>query len=141
MVRSASGRESIVPNELLITQRVENASLADPNLMLTTVVQVDYGTDIEALRPALVAAVAQVPRVLAQPQPAVFLTHFAADGLELTVSFWIADPDGMDSVKSEVMVQLWDAFKREGIRVPYPVREIRVRGDTLPVETTLEVSN
>jgi len=34
---------------------------------------------------------------------------------------------------------LWDAFKRENIRVPYPVREIRIRGGPLPVETTVEV--
>jgi small-conductance mechanosensitive channel len=37
------------------------------------------------------------------------------------------------------MLSLWDAFKREGIHVPYPVREIRIRGGTLPVETTVEV--
>jgi small-conductance mechanosensitive channel len=131
VVRSASGRESIVPNELLITQRVENASLADPNLMLTTVVQVDYGTDIEALRPALVAAVAQVPRVLAQPQPAVFLTHFAADGLELTVSFWIADPDkGQMSVRSDVNLAVLGVLNARGIAIPYPQRVIRVNNDT-----------
>ena len=45
----------------------------------------------------------------------------------------------MDNVKSDVMLALWDAFKREGIRVPYPVREIRVRGGALPVETVVEV--
>jgi small-conductance mechanosensitive channel len=44
----------------------------------------------------------------------------------------------MDRTKSEVMLSLWDAFKREGIRVPYPVRELRVRGGALPVETTVE---
>jgi small-conductance mechanosensitive channel len=48
----------------------------------------------------------------------------------------------MDNVKSDVMLALWEAFKREGIRVPYPVRELRVRGGALPVETTMvEVSN
>ena len=52
----------------------------------------------------------------------------------------IPDPDGLDSIKSEVMLALWDAFKREGIRVPYPVREIRVRGGALPVESVVEVS-
>ena len=54
--------------------------------------------------------------------------------MKFSLTFWIADPDGMDNVKSEVMLALWDAFKREGIRVPYPVREIRVRGGALPVE-------
>jgi small-conductance mechanosensitive channel len=45
----------------------------------------------------------------------------------------------LDNAKSEVMLSLWDAFKREGIQVPYPVREIRVRG-ALPVETITEAS-
>ncbi len=54
--------------------------------------------------------------------------------MKFSLTFWIADPDGMDNVKSEVMLALWDVFKREGIRVPYPVREIRVRGGALPVE-------
>ena len=54
--------------------------------------------------------------------------------MKFSLTFWIADPDGMDNVKSDVMLALWDAFKREGIRVPYPVREIRVRGGALPVE-------
>jgi small-conductance mechanosensitive channel len=43
----------------------------------------------------------------------------------------------MDNVKSDVMLALWEAFKREGIRVPYPVREIRIRGGALPVENTV----
>jgi len=40
----------------------------------------------------------------------------------------------MDNVKSEVMLALWDVFKREDIRLPYPVREIRIRGVALPME-------
>jgi len=48
---------------------------------------------------------------------------------------------GRDNVKSEVMLALWDVFKREGIRVPYPVREIRIRGGALPVESVVEVSS
>jgi hypothetical protein len=38
-------------------------------------------------------------------------------------------------------VSLWETFKREGIRVPYPVRELRVRGGALPVDTAVEASN
>ena len=51
----------------------------------------------------------------------------------------VADPDGLDNVKSEAMLALWDAFQREGIRVPYPVREIRLRG-ALPVDSIAEAS-
>ncbi len=55
--------------------------------------------------------------------------------MKFSLTFWIADPDaGMDNVRSEVMLALWGAFKRENIRAPYPVREIHVQGGTPPVE-------
>ncbi|MCK6433396.1 MAG: mechanosensitive ion channel, partial [Aquabacterium sp.] len=73
VIRAPNGRESIVPNELLITQRVENCSFADRNLALNTVVQVAYGTDLQALMPKLALAVAAVERVLADPAPGVLL--------------------------------------------------------------------
>src|SRR4051812_19831037 len=80
-------------------------------------------------------------RTLKAKPPNCILTEFADAGMKFSLTFWIADPDGMDNVKSEVMLSLWEAFKREGIQVPYPVREIRVRAGTLPVGATVEVSN
>ena len=58
VIRALNGCEAIVPNEMLITQRVENLSLADRNVLISTVVQVAYGTDVEVLMPKLVAAAA-----------------------------------------------------------------------------------
>ena len=46
----------------------------------------------------------------------------------------------MDNVKSDVMLALWEAFRRENIKVAYPVRELLVRGGALPVETVVEAS-
>ena len=126
VIRSASGRESIVPNEMLITQRVENSSLADPRVSLNTVVQVAYGTDLEALFPRLVAAVGAVPRVIDQPGPAVLLQAFAADGLELQIAFWIADPDkGQNNVRSDVNLAVLRVLNETGIEIPFPQRVMR----------------
>ncbi len=129
VIRSTSGRESIVPNEMLISQRVENASLADPNLLLTTVVQVAYGTDVEALGPRVIEAILQVERVLSTPEPSVFLTAFASDGLELTVAFWIRDPErSQTAVRSDVNLAILRKFNELGIEIPYPQRVVRVAG-------------
>lgn len=123
VLRSASGRESIVPNELLITQRVENASLADNKLMLTSVVQVGYGTDLSRVMPALKDAVAGVARVVQEPSPAVHLTDFASDGLELTVAYWIGDPEnGQMGARSAVNLVILDTLNRLGVDIPYPQR-------------------
>ncbi len=126
VIRAINGRESIVPNEMMITQRVENASLADSKLLLNTVVQVAYGTDLDTLMPRLVQAVAAVPRVMADPGPAVLLTNFAAGGLELTFGFWIADPEnGQGNVRSEVNLVILRTLNELGIEIPYPQRVLR----------------
>jgi small-conductance mechanosensitive channel len=123
VVRALNGREAIVPNEMLITQRVENASLADPRVSLFTVVQVAYGSDVRGLQSRLAAAVAAVARVLPEPAPAVQLSNFAADGLELTINFWIRDPEnGQGNVRSDVNLAVLDLLAAEGVEIPYPQR-------------------
>ena len=126
LIRALNGREAIVPNEMMITQRVENTTLADPQVALTTVVQVAYGTDLDGLIPRLVAAVAAVPRVLQDPAPGVQLSAFAADGLELTVVFWIADADkGTGNVRSQVNLAILRLFDEVGVEIPFPQRVLR----------------
>ena len=123
VIRALNGRESIVPNEMLITQRVENASLADPKVLLNCAVQVAYGTDVRALQPVLEAAVARVPRVLVDPPPAVQLAEFGADGINLNIAFWIADPEsGQGNVRSDVNYAVLDLLVANCIEIPFPQR-------------------
>jgi small-conductance mechanosensitive channel len=140
-VAAGDGREFLIPNEDLVTQKVTNWTYTDKN----TLVKVNFGTNYDA-DPRLVCKLAieiaaAAPRALKDQPPNGNLVEFAEAGMKFSLTFWISDPDGMDTVKSDVMLSLWETFKRERIRVPYPVREIRIRGGALPVETTVEVSN
>jgi small-conductance mechanosensitive channel len=138
-VAAGDGREFLIPNEDLVTQKVVNWTYTDKN----TLVKVNFGTNYDA-DPRLVCKLAAdvaaaTPRAIKGKPPNCILVEFTEAGMKFSLTFWIADPDGMDNVKSEAMLSLWDVFKREGIRVPYPVREIRIRSGALPVETTVEV--
>jgi small-conductance mechanosensitive channel len=133
LIRALNGREAIVPNELLITQRVENSSLAELSVLVTTNVQVAYGTDVRALKPQLEAAVAKVTRVLADPPPSVHLLAFGDNGMDLAVNFWITDPEnGQGNVRSEVNFAVLQVLNEQGIEIPYPQRVLH----TLPARTT-----
>jgi small-conductance mechanosensitive channel len=140
-VAAGDGREFLIPNEDLVTQKVTNWTYTDKN----TLVKVNFGTNYDAdprqVCKLAIEIAATAPRAIKGRPPNCILTEFAEAGMKFSMTFWIADPDGLDNVKSEVMLSLWDAFKREGIKVPYPVREIRIRGGALPVETTVEVSS
>ncbi|MBI5257248.1 MAG: mechanosensitive ion channel [Burkholderiales bacterium] len=126
VIRAPNGRESIVPNELLITQRVESSTLADPRVAVTTVLQVAYGTDLDRLIPRLRAVMAAVARVLPDPAPSVQLSSFAADGLELTLAFWIGDTEnGVTNVRSDVNLAVLKALQADGVEIPFPQRVLR----------------
>jgi small-conductance mechanosensitive channel len=125
VIRALSGRESIVPNELLITSRVENLSLADPKVAQTTQVAVAYNSPVDEVVQLLEAACKAQPRVLADPAPAACLANFGADGLEFTVTYWIADPEnGPLKLKSDINRAILQALKAQQIEIPFPQRVV-----------------
>lgn len=128
VIRSPAGRESIVPNEILITSRVENLSLADPRVWLSTVVSVSYDSDVDLVRQLLIGAAAAQPRVLKDPAPSAALSAFGADGLEFTVGFWIADPEnGQLNVRSDINMAILHALRAHDIEIPYPQRVVHMK--------------
>jgi small-conductance mechanosensitive channel len=140
-VAAGDGREFLIPNEDLVTQRVTNWTYTDKNTLVKIAFATSYEADPRLVCKLAIETAALAPRALKAKPPNCILTEFAEAGMRFSLTFWIAEPDGMDNVRSDVMLCLWDAFKREGIHVPYPVREIRVRGGALPVETAVEASN
>ena len=128
VIRALSGRESIVPNEMFISNRVENLSLADLQVLQSTVVSVGYDSDVELVMRLLTeAALAQV-RVLKDPGPAVNLTNFGPDGLEFTLNYWMTDPEnGQQNLRSLVNLSALAALRQHGIEIPFPQRVVHTK--------------
>src|ERR1700760_2271150 len=140
-VAAGDGREFLIPNEDLVTQKVTNWTYTDKYTLVKVIFGTNYDADPKVVCKLAIETAAAHARALKNKPPNCLLTDFTEAGMKFSLTFWLADPDGMDSVKSDVMLALWDAFKRENIRVPYPVRELRVRGGALPVETIVEVQS
>jgi small-conductance mechanosensitive channel len=128
VIRSLAGRESIVPNEMLITSRVENLSLADARVWQFTLVSVAYDSDVALVMQLLKQAALNHARVLRDPEPSVSLSSFGVDGLEFTVGYWIADPEnGSLNLKSLINLDILRALRENGIEIPYPQRVVHTR--------------
>jgi small-conductance mechanosensitive channel len=139
-VAAGDGREFLIPNEDLITQKVTNWTYTDKNAL----VKIDFGTSYDA-DPQLVCQravdIASAPKgALKSKTPTCLLTEFTDAGMKFLLTFWVADPDHIGTARHEVLLALWDTLRREGIHAPYPMREILVRGGPLSVETRPEVS-
>ncbi|CAM3346554.1 mechanosensitive ion channel family protein [Polaromonas hydrogenivorans] len=128
VVRAPSGRESIVPNEMFIINRIENLSLTDTRVLQSTVVSVGYDSDEELVMRLLTEAAAGRERVLADPKPGANLTSFGADGLEFTLNYWICDPEnGQQNVRSQINLAILKSLREHHIDIPYPQRVIHTR--------------
>jgi small-conductance mechanosensitive channel len=127
LIRAGDGRASVVPNEKIISERVENLSIADPRMLITTDVAVGYESNAERVQELLVDAALRTQRVLADPPPSARLVNFGADGLEFRLLFWIDDPqNGQINVKSDVNLKILRALREEKIDIPYPQRVVRI---------------
>jgi len=128
VIRSLTGRESIVPNEMLITSRVENLSLADARVWQSAVISVGYDSDVDLVMRLLKQATLNQQRVLRDPEPSVALSNFGADGLEFTVGYWIVDPEnGSLNLKSLINLDILRSLRENQIEIPYPQRVVHTR--------------
>ena len=128
VVRSQTGRESIVPNEMLVSSRVENLSLADSLVYQSTKVQVGYDSDVGQVIALLTQAALTQPRVLRDPEPSVQLSEFAPDGLEFTVVYWINDlQNGQGNLRSDLNIAILEALRQNHIDIPYPQQVVHNR--------------
>jgi len=127
VLKGSDGIEAIIPNEMLVSNPVQNLSLTDRAVVLVTDFTVAYDTDLDTLFPALIELVSQVPRVSSNNPPSAYLLRFGADGFELRVSFWIEDPEnGRTNVISDVNRAILVLIRERGIELPFPQREITV---------------
>jgi len=128
VIRSLTGRESIVPNEMLINSRVENLSLADSRILQSTQVTVAYGTDVDEVMQLLMQACEAQNKVLKDPLPFVTLTNFGADGLEFGAHYWVDEQQaGLLTLKSEINIRILQLLQAKGIEIPYPQRVVHTR--------------
>ncbi|VWC67394.1 mechanosensitive ion channel protein MscS [Burkholderia contaminans] len=129
VVRGLDGNETLIPNEKLITDVVQNQSSYLTRGYAKVAVQVAYTSDVEHALTLLAEAAKGVPRVLAEPAPTPYLVSFGADGIDLELGFWIEDSaKGTSGVRSSVNRNIWRLFGEHGISIPFPQREVRVVG-------------
>ncbi len=133
LIRSQDGTESIVPNEMLITQTVVNHSLSKPDVRIELPIQVAYSTNLEIARDLMIEVARNHPRVISEgaETPKVFLRDFGDNGIIMDLAIWIKDAeDGQLSLRSDIYWGIWTAFKQANIEIPFPQRVIHTAEKT-----------
>jgi len=127
-VITRDNKEYLVPNEDLITQPVINWSFTNRLVRLKAPIGISYDSDVHRAIEICKTAAVDNPRVSKNPAPKCLLIGFGDSAIDLQLRFWIEDPNnGVRNITSEILLEIWDRFKEEGITIPYPQRDIHIR--------------
>jgi small-conductance mechanosensitive channel len=126
-ITTRDGREYLIPNEDLITGQVVNWSHSNDFVRLDIHFGTSYTDDPHLVRRIAVEAAKTVPRVLNDRAPVCHITGFGDSSIDYILRFWIRDPtQGLTNIRGNVFLALWDAFRENGISIPFPQREVRL---------------
>jgi small-conductance mechanosensitive channel/CRP-like cAMP-binding protein len=115
-----------VPNSTLAKSNIINFSAPTPRKLLCRELQVERGAPPNRVREILVAMMKDVDGVLADPAPDVYVRDYGEASVVHQLRFWVVDYDRRNWIESEVMRGAWYHLRRAGLRLPFPVRDVRV---------------
>jgi len=140
-VLTRDGIEHLIPNEELITTRVENWSHSQNLLRIRKTVGVHYRSDVRKAIALCLEAADETPRILKEPAPVCHLQEFGDSSVNLELRIWIDDPmNGRANVVSQMQLLIWDKFHEHGIEIPYPQRDLHLRSSALESSSVKELS-
>lgn len=127
-IRTFSEEHVLVPNDTVTQNDVVNYSKTD-RLRLETTVGVDYETDIDAAARVAVGAMERVDAVATQPPPDVIRQEFADSAVLLRLRYWITTSTVQTKWRAQnaVVGAVKSAFEAEGVKIPFPQRELTGR--------------
>jgi small-conductance mechanosensitive channel len=117
----------IVPNSEFISSAVTNWTHRDKYGRAEVQVGVAYGTDPEKVRDVLLACAKAHPGVAVLPEPIVAFKDFGPSSLDFILLGFVDDVDNRARVESELRYAIARAFAENGIEIPFPQRDIRIK--------------
>ena len=134
-VLTRDGIEHLIPNEELITNRVENWSYSQSLLRVRKTVGIHYNSDVRKAIELCLQAADETPRILKDPPAVCHMQEFGDSSVNLEIRFWINDPmNGRANVVSPLLLNIWDKFHEHGIEIPYPQRDLHLRSSDIKAD-------
>jgi small-conductance mechanosensitive channel len=118
----------IIPNSTMLSSQVINWHLHNKLGRVIVPVGVSYDSDPEHVREVLLACADKNPDILKRPAPQALFLNFGDSSLDFELRFFLREIDGLLRVSSEMRFAIKKAFRDAGIEIPYPQRDVHIRG-------------
>lgn len=140
VIRTLDRVSIIVPNSRFLESELINWDHYSSISGLRLPVGVAYGSNIEAVKKALLDGAAAVyPDVLKVPPPQVLFLGFGNSSLDFELRIWLAQPNKQVMIKSELYFKIEALFRERKIEIPFPQRDLHLRSGQMPVGLSPEL--
>jgi len=128
-LRAFDNTRHVLPNSSLISEKVTNFAAADQKVRCEIDIGVAYSTDVVMAQQVLLRAADASPEILDDPAPVAMVTGFGDSAVNLRLLAWLSgrDSSAAVSVRSLLAARILEEFRKEGIEIPFPQRDIHVR--------------
>jgi len=127
VVQTRDGSELILPNSLLISEKVINWTHADCRRRIELNVGVEYGNDPEQVIELLAKVASENPDVLSEPNPNALFMGFGDNSLEFRLRAWTTVAEQWRQVYSAIAVGVNKALADAEIEIPFPQRDLHLK--------------
>ncbi len=128
VVAELNGKEILIPNEELITNKVINWSHSNNLICLQIPIGISYKSDLKLAMSKMTEATNGISRILKTPPTVCHCKGFGDYCINLELKFWINDPEkGLDQIKSEVNIRIFELFAENNIEIPFPQSDVNIR--------------
>jgi len=130
-LQTFDGEYVMLPNDYVGSNEVVNRSRKG-RLRIHVEVGVDYDTDVEHAMAVAKETMSDIDDVLSVPRPQVVLKEMADSAVVLDLRVWIDKPSSRRRWRAQTAVirEVKAAFEEEGIKIPFPQREVSGRAET-----------
>jgi len=126
-IADSDNREIIVPNRNFITERFVNWTLTDSVTRLVIPVGIAYGTNLEKALGMLLGIANSHAKVLRDPAPCAVFQGFGDSALMIELQVYAKEMPHRVDLRHELNRLIYEAFRAEGIEIPFPQRDVHVR--------------
>jgi len=127
LIETPDGISVIVPNSKLLENELVNFSYGNPTIRLQVPVGIAYGSDCQKAAEILVQVALDNKRVLTEPEPKAWFREFGDSSLNFMLLFWIPNAAQKYDVISEINHAIDAGFRKNGIEIPFPQRDLHLR--------------
>lgn len=125
-IRTVDNVLVLIPNQIASKKEVLRFGQVDESFALRMQIGVSYKSSPDDVIGTLLEVVKDVSEVLKTPAARVFVKGYDDFAIIYEIRFWLSDFSLKEPVKSEIRRKTWYAFKRKGIQIPFPIRDVYI---------------